>query len=274
MCAAVAPAAAAFPAAAARHRRHRRHRRRAPSPRVRTRASSSPSPSPSSSSSSSSRITLFGSPGSRSPLVDWYLHELGLDFELRAPSDASNPHPFGQIPALRDDANGVELWESGAILQYLADAYGGLDAPATRADAGKWIVWANASLDPCLFVENASGQVLDSGVRAATPPKALNRLEAVLSKRECLAGEGAGAFGVADVAVASYLLFVPQFFNDASYSRWPNIARYCGRCVIRPAYAKAFGARTAAFLAARLEKDLSPASSRTFWERPDESEAV
>ena len=42
----------------------------------------------------------------------------------------------------------------------------------------------------------------------------------------------------------------------------------------RHAYAKAFGARTAAFLAARLEKDLSPASSRTFWERPDESEAV
>ena len=66
--------------------------------------------------------------------MDWYLHVLGLDFELRAPSDASNPHPFGQSPALRDDANGVELWESGAILQYLADAYGGLDAPATRAD--------------------------------------------------------------------------------------------------------------------------------------------
>ena len=89
-----------------------------------------------------------------------------------------------------------------------------MDTPAKRADANKWVVWANASLDPVLFIENERGQVLDSGARRAESPKALTRLESVLAQREFLSGE---AFGVADVAVASYLLFVPIFFADVSF---------------------------------------------------------
>lgn len=150
-------------------------------------------------------VQLYGSPGSRSPLVNWYLHELGVDFEARAPSDPTNPHPFGQIPALRDATddpeNPVELFESGAILMYLADRYGGLQTPAQRADAGKWVVWANASLDPCLFIENERGGVIDSGARSKKNPRALDRLEAVLATREWLAAGGA-EFGVADVVRA------------------------------------------------------------------------
>ena len=181
--------------------------------------------------------------------MDWYLHELDVPFDAKSPGDPNNPHPFGQIPALRDGE--VEAWESGAILMYLADRYGGLDTPAKRADANKWVVWANASLDPVLFIENERGQVLDSGARRAESPKALTRLESVLSQREFLSGD---AFGVADVAVASYLLFVPIFFADVSFARWPNTARYMGRCVVRPAYSKAFGGRTAAYLAPRSDR--------------------
>ena len=50
----------------------------------------------------SQSLVLYGSSGSRSPLVNWYLHELALPFEERQPRDPGNPHPFGQIPALRD----------------------------------------------------------------------------------------------------------------------------------------------------------------------------
>jgi len=181
--------------------------------------------------------------------------------EVCAPRDPGNPHPFGQIPALRDTTDSsqapVELFESGAILQYLADRHGGLDTPAKRADAGKWVVWANASLDPCLFIENERGGVIDSGARKATPPKPLERLEAVLGTREWLAGGAAegdgGDFGVADVAVGAYLLFVPQFFNDVSFARFPHISAYMARCCARPAYAKAFGAGTAANLAKQCQ---------------------
>ena len=113
-------------------------------------------------------------------------------------------------------------------------------------------MWANASLDPCLFIENERGQVLDTGARAANgSPRALTRLEATLAERKFLAGDD--AFGVADVAVAAYLLYVPMFFADVSFARWPNIAEYMGRCCARPAYARAFGVETAAALAERAK---------------------
>jgi hypothetical protein len=122
------------------------------------------------------------------------MHELDLAFEERPPHDSANPHPFGQIPALvdRDEAAPFgRVFESGAILAYLGDAFDpNLRAsPARRADALKWIVWANASLDPCLFVEDARGRVLDSGARAKEPPRTLLRLEA------WLAGGGGGGEG-------------------------------------------------------------------------------
>ena len=183
----------------------------------------------------------LGSPGSRSPFVDWYLQYL----DAKSPGDLNNPHPFGQIPALRD--GDVEVFESGAILMYIADCYG-LDTPAKRADANKWVV--QRIVGPGAVHRERARAGADSGARRAESPKALTRLESVLSQREFLSGD---AFGVADVAVASYLLFVPIFFADVSFARWPNTARYMGRCVVRPAYSKAFGGRTAAYLAERIE---------------------
>ena len=54
---------------------------------------------------------------------------------------------------------------------------------------------------------------------------------------------------VADVAVASYLLYVPQFFPDIDLSAWPEIIRYvtpkvkfswmiraAGRVILSPAF--------------------------------------
>lgn len=65
-------------------------------------------------------VKLWGHPGTRSPLVNWYLHEVGCTFEEYLPNHPDNPHPFGQVPALADDG-GVEIFESGAILLYLSD---------------------------------------------------------------------------------------------------------------------------------------------------------
>ena len=50
----------------------------------------------SSQSSLSMALTLYGSPGSRSPLCNWAALELKLPLE--AGDLSKNPHPFGQIP--------------------------------------------------------------------------------------------------------------------------------------------------------------------------------
>ena len=96
-------------------------------------------------------------------MINWYLYEIGVDFNDVdiASVDRSGPaypHPFGKIPACRDGP--LAVFESGAILMYIADKYGGLDTPEKRAAAGSWVVWANATLDPICFIENDRGQVM------------------------------------------------------------------------------------------------------------------
>ena len=199
-------------------------------------------------------MRLYGSQGSRSPLVGWYLHELGVGFEERPPGDPENPHPMGQVPALRDGA-AVAVWESGAVLLYLQDAYGGLEDAAARARAASWVVWANATLDPCLFKETPEGRVVGTGAAERAVPRPLVVLESSLreaGEEGHLLGPSAADFSVADVAVASYLLYIPQFFPDVHWGRLPAIAAYMARCASRPAYARAFGEPLAAALAAKL----------------------
>mmetsp|Transcript_40018 Transcript_40018/g.113411 ORF Transcript_40018/g.113411 Transcript_40018/m.113411 type:complete len:271 (+) Transcript_40018:60-872(+) len=181
-------------------------------------------------------IELYGSQGTRSPLVNWYLHEIGCDFEMKDPRDPANPHPFGQVPALRD--GNTEVFESGAILAYIADAYGGADTPEKRAKVVPWLMWANSTLDPCLFIETPKGRVLNTGARgAAGEVRALDRLEAILREQNWLLGD---EFSVADVAVGSYLLYVPQFFRDVNMGKWPSVSKYMLRCASRDAYAMAY----------------------------------
>lgn len=99
-------------------------------------------------------LTLYGSPGSRSPLVNWAAYELNVPLE--AGDLSKNPHPFGQIPCLTDDGN-VVVFESGAILNYLQSKANNdkvLHGDARAAAVTSWIAWANASLDPICFLEN------------------------------------------------------------------------------------------------------------------------
>jgi glutathione S-transferase/alpha,alpha-trehalase len=70
-------------------------------------------------------------------------------------------------------------------------------------------------------------------------------LDAILSKQEYLVE---GGFSLADVAIASYLLYVPQFFKGVDLSRWPNVVQYMKRCAERPAYGKAFGSEVQQYL--------------------------
>jgi len=194
-------------------------------------------------------LTLYGSQGSRSPLVNWAADELNLTIES---GDLSkNPHPFGQIPCLTDD-NDVVVFESGAILNYLqskADKKGMHD-DATSAAVASWISWANASLDPICFLETPEGKVYDTGLRS--PNRRIEKLDQILADSSFLVP---GGFSLADVAVASYLLYVIQFFPDVELqSKWPNVVRYMKECAGREEYGKAFGSNVQAFLLGKLKE--------------------
>lgn len=69
-----------------------------------------------------------------------------------------NPHPFRQIPCLKD-GNDVVVFESGAILIYLNSISTKSLTDKQRAAIVSWVAWANASLDPICFLETPEGKV-------------------------------------------------------------------------------------------------------------------
>src|SRR5262245_62964304 len=91
--------------------------------------------------------------------VMWLVGELGLPHAhipaggsfggLDTPEfRAMNPH--GRVPVI-DDA-GVVVWESHAVLRYLAARYGRprfwSDDPAARSHADRWMDWSQTRLQP------------------------------------------------------------------------------------------------------------------------------
>jgi glutathione S-transferase len=91
----------------------------------------------------------------------------------------------------------------------------------------------------------------DTGLRS--PNKRIDKLNNLLSTSSYLVPDG--GFSLADVAVASYLLYVVQFFPDIElYSKWPHVVRYMKECAGRENYEKAFGSNVQKFLLSRLEE--------------------
>jgi glutathione S-transferase len=78
-------------------------------------------------------ITVHHLNNSRSQRVLWLLEELGLPYEIKhyqrdaktslAPPELRQVHPLGKSPVITDD--GLTVAESGAILEYLVEKYGG-----------------------------------------------------------------------------------------------------------------------------------------------------
>jgi glutathione S-transferase len=103
-------------------------------------------------------ITLWGRKTSINvQKVMWLLEELGLEYEridrggafggLNDP-DYVKLNPTRLVPTLKD--GDLVLWESNAILRYLADAYGAGTSfggtAAQRAAADKWMEWYQSSV--------------------------------------------------------------------------------------------------------------------------------
>ena len=194
---------------------------------------------------------LHGSQQSRSPLVNWYANEAGIELEMMPPRPSN--HPFQQVPFLTDDGD-VEIFESGAILMYLADCYGGLETPQQRAKVGKWVVWANTELDGLCFGAIPGDHRVRGTSMDRADLKAVATLEKILSENEWLVDD---TFSVADVAVASYLNYVPIFFGNANLAATPAIAKYMARCAARPEFVKAFGDGHAGLVKEKVDSWLS-----------------
>jgi len=183
--------------------------------------------------------------------VVWTARELGLAFER---IDAGGPfggnrtpeylrmNPNGKIPVINDD--GFVLWESNAIVRYLAATHGGgalwPDDPRPRADADRWMDWQATELTPAMrdafmqLIRTAPGQrqqgLVDASNAATEPLLAL--LDEHLAARQFVA---ASQFTAADIAVGTV---VHRWFGlPQPHAERPNVQRWYRRLMTRPAVA-------------------------------------
>ena len=184
----------------------------------------------------------------------WFCEEAGLAYRERLisvmdkPADWRSEQPFGQVPVLRD--GDIHLFESGAILLYLAEITGQLlpTGGQPRADALSWLFAAFNSVEP-IQNELAAIEVFAAGQQWASlrRPEALKNLNRrhravadALESREWLAGE----FSIADIAMVSILR---SSASMDTLDNHPSLVAYMQRGTDRPAFRQALADQLAGF---------------------------
>lgn len=182
--------------------------------------------------------------------VMWTIAELGLAHEhIPAGGDfgglddpeflAMNPH--GRVPVIDD--GGTVVWESNAIVRYLAARYGeGCLCPADaagRARCDQWMDWAATGFQGYFMdvfwgyyrTPAAQRNMAEVNLRWRATHQALRVADRVLAERPWLAGE---AFSMADIPAGT--LLYRYFGLDLERRPRPHVAAWYERLQARPAY--------------------------------------
>lgn len=176
--------------------------------------------------------------------------ELGLPFVVY-PIDISSGvqkapdylaiNPNGKVPAIHDRETGITLFESGAILLYLAEKTGRLlpGDPADRWAAVQWIMWQMSAIGPVGGQLNHFRADPERGAYALDRfTKEFNRLLDVLEKQLSGSEYLAGGFSVADLAIWPWLTRFEKMGVDLSSQ--PAIARWYRAIASRPNVQRGF----------------------------------
>jgi glutathione S-transferase len=189
-------------------------------------------------------VTLWGRSNSANvQKVLWALAELELDFEHRELGGSfgglDSPkylamNPNGLVPCLQDGE--LAVWESHAILRYLAAAYGELTLwrqnPKERAVVDQWTDWAATTFQPAwlklfwLVVRTPQDQQDRAVISAVTEQlqKALRILDGELASNDFIAG---AALSYADCAAGNSLYRL--FTMGLDLAPFPHVAAWYER---------------------------------------------
>ncbi|MHC8322477.1 glutathione S-transferase family protein [Pseudomonas sp. GB2N2] len=181
------------------------------------------------------------------------LEELGIAYEVH-PVNLSQRQQFSpefeaispnnRIPAIVDsEAGDLSVFESGAILTYLAEKYGQFLSAAgpERYKALEWLNWQVGGLGPMLgqlsFFEKFSNEksALASARFTSEAERLLTVLEQRLSASPYLAGE---EYTIADIAAYPWVFSATTFLKDVLATQLagkPNLFAWLNRVGSRPA---------------------------------------
>ena len=202
-------------------------------------------------------IQLYSFPTPNGVKVSIMLEETGLEYEPHAVNISQNEtwgpeylalNPNGKIPAIIDPhgpgGKPLELFESGAILIYLAEKTGKfmpVDA-AKRYQTIQWVMFQMASIGPMFgqvgfFHKFAGKDFEDKRPRdryAAESKRLLGVLETRLEGRDWVMDE----YSIADIATLGWVRNLIGFYGAGDlvgYDHLTNVPAWLDRGLVRPA---------------------------------------
>jgi GSH-dependent disulfide-bond oxidoreductase len=155
--------------------------------------------------------------------------------------------PNNRIPAIVDDAPAgggrpVSVFESGAILQYLAEKTGKFlpQDLHSRVEVMQWLYWQMGGLGPMAGQNHHFRQYAPEKIPYAVDRyvNETNRLYGVLDRRLADREFVSGDYSIADMA--SYPWVVPYERQGQKLDDFPNLKRWFETIRVRPAVARAF----------------------------------
>jgi len=204
------------------------------------------------------RLQLYSLPTPNGVKVSIMLEETGLPYEVHRvdfdQNEQSSPefrslNPYGKIPAILDpngpDGKPLPLFESGAILTYLADKTGQLmpRGAGGRYEALQWLFFQVGGVGPMFgqvgfFHKFAGRSFEDKRPRdryVNESRRVLGVINERLANRPWIVGE---TYTVADIAIFPWVRNLTGFYEAANLvgiEDFPNVTRTLDAFVERPA---------------------------------------
>ena len=202
-------------------------------------------------------IELYFWPTPNGHKITMFLEEAGLDYQIHPvnisigdqfKADFLAISPNNRIPAIIDQdpleaGPPVSLFESGAILFYLAEKSGKLLPPDSRGRATvlEWLFWQVGGLGPMAGQNHHFSQYAPEKLPYAVERyvKETNRLYGVLNRRlegrDFIAGDH---YSIADIAC--YPWIVPHERQGQKLEDFPHLKGWFERIAARPATERAY----------------------------------
>lgn len=200
-------------------------------------------------------IQLYSLPTPNGVKISIALEELGLPYDAHLVDFATNDqmseaflslNPNNKIPAIIDpdgpDGQPLPLFESGAILVYLAEKTGRLLPAANRYEVIQWLMFQMGGIGPMFgqlgYFHSFAGKEIEDPrpkerYRAETE-RLLRVLDGALQGRDWIAGD----YSIADIAICPWLRSLRDFYKAADLVGWGtlrNVPGYLDRFLARPA---------------------------------------
>jgi GST-like protein len=200
-------------------------------------------------------IQLYSLPTPNGIKVSVMLEETGLPYDAHLVDFGSNDqfspeflslNPNNKIPAIIDPqgpgGEPLALFESGAILVYLAEKTGMLMPQARRYEILQWLMFQMGGIGPMFgqlgfFHHFAGKEIEDPRPKEryrAEVERLLKVLDGALAGRDWVAGD----YSIADIAIAPWLRTLRDYYKAGTIVGWDGLARvpgYLDRFLERPA---------------------------------------